>query len=46
MQVEKGDFMDKYVEFTLENGVNAVKIENIPYIEFQLYLYHTQFHFS
>lgn len=33
MQVEKGDFMDKYVEFTLENGVNAVKIENIPYID-------------
>ena len=33
MQVEKGDFMDKYVEFTLENGVNAVKIENIPYTD-------------
>jgi len=33
MQVEKGDFMDKYVEFTLENGVNAVKIEDIPYTD-------------
>ena len=33
MQVEKGDFMDKYVEFTLDNGVKAVKIESIPYLD-------------
>lgn len=25
--------MEKYSEFTLENGINAVKIENIPYID-------------
>ncbi len=25
--------MEKYVEFTLENGVNCVKIENIPYLD-------------
>ncbi|MBR2024714.1 MAG: DNA-3-methyladenine glycosylase 2 family protein [Clostridia bacterium] len=25
--------MEKYIEFTLENGIKAVKIENIPYLD-------------